>query len=149
MNATEIQLPRFALGAVNLASPKLGSEVIFATDDFFADKSRLLKVEEPIFIPDKYDQHGKWMDGWESKRRRTPGNDHCIVRLGTKGVISGININTKFFTGNHPPQGSLEATYSDTDPDENTIWAEILPISDLTADSNNFCLLYTSPSPRD
>ena len=138
MNATEIQLPRFALGAVNLASPKLGSEVIFATDDFFADKSRLLTVEEPIFIPDKYDQHGKWMDGWESKRRRTPGNDHCIVRLGTRGIISGININTKFFTGNHPPQGSLEATYSDTDPDENTIWEEILAISDLTADSNNF-----------
>jgi allantoicase len=78
------------------------------------------------------------MDGWESRRRRIPGNDHCIVRLGTKGVISGINIDTKFFTGNHPPQGSLEATFSDSDPDENTKWTEILPISDLTADSNNF-----------
>ena len=138
MNTTEIQLPRFAIGAINLASPRLGAEVIFATDDFFAEKSRLLKVEEPVFITDKYDQHGKWMDGWESKRRRIPGNDHCIIRLGVKGVISGININTKYFTGNHPPQGSLEATFSDNDPDKNTNWTEILPISNLNADTDNF-----------
>ncbi len=82
MNTTGIQVPSFAIGAINLASPRLGAEVIFATDDFFAEKSRLLKVEEPIFIPDEYDSHGKWMDGWESKRRRIPGNDHCIIRLG-------------------------------------------------------------------
>jgi allantoicase len=59
MNTTEIQLPRFAIGAINLASPRLDAEVIFATDDFFAEKSRLLKVEEPVFITDKYDLHGK------------------------------------------------------------------------------------------
>ena len=138
MNTTEIQLPSFAIGAINLASPRLGAEVIFATDDFFAEKSRLLKVEEPIFIPDEYDSHGKWMDGWESKRRRIPGNDHCIIRLGTKGVISGVNINTKFFTGNHPPQGSIEAVLSDSEPNENTKWTEILPISNLTANNDNF-----------
>jgi len=138
MNKTEIQLPLFAIGSIDLASQRLGSEVIFATDDFFADKSRLLKVEEPIFIPDKYDHHGKWMDGWESKRRRIPGNDYCIIRLGTKGSISGVNINTKYFTGNHPPQGSLEATFSSKDPDEGTKWIEILPISSINADSDNF-----------
>ena len=138
MNSAEIKLPRFAVGAINLASPRLGSEVIFATDDFFAEKSRLLKVEEPIFLPEKYDDHGKWMDGWESKRRRIPGNDHCIIRLGTKGVIKGININTKFFTGNHPPRGSLEGTFSAHDPNKNSKWTEILPISDLKADDNNF-----------
>ena len=138
MNTTGIQLPSFAIGAINLASPRLGAEVIFATDDFFAEKSRLLKVEEPIFIPDEYDSHGKWMDGWESKRRRIPGNDHCIIHLGTKGLISGVNINTKFFTGNHPPQGSIEAVLSDSEPNENTKWTEILPISNLTANNDNF-----------
>ena len=138
MNTTEIQLPSFAIGTINLASPRLGAEVIFATDDFFAEKSRLLKIEEPIFIPDEYDSHGKWMDGWESKRRRIPGNDHCIIHLGTKGLISGVNINTKFFTGNHPPQGSIEAVLSDSEPNENTKWTEILPISNLTANNDNF-----------
>ncbi|MBT3991809.1 MAG: allantoicase [Rhodospirillaceae bacterium] len=134
----EITLPAFAIGAINLASPRLGSDVIYATDDFFADKSRLLKVEEPVFIADKYDEHGKWMDGWESKRRRIPGNDHCIVRLGAKGVITGVDINTSHFTGNHPPQGSIEGALTDAEPDENTAWSEILPISDLNADSHNF-----------
>ena len=138
MNVTEIALPPFAVGAVNLASPRLGAEVIYATDDFFADKTRLLSVDEPIFIADKYDEHGKWMDGWESKRRRVPGNDHCIIRLGAKGVITGVDINTRFFTGNHPPQGSLEGSLSDVDPNEKTEWTEILPVSDLNPDSHNF-----------
>ena len=91
----------------------------------------VLKVEEPIFLPEKYDDHGKWMDGWESKRRRIPGNDHCIIRLGTKGVIKGININTKFFTGNHPPRGSLEGTFSAHDPNKNSKWIEILWIDNV------------------
>jgi len=138
MNISKVELPSFADGAINLASPRLGAEVISATDDFFADKGRLLKVEEPIFITDKYDQHGKWMDGWESRRRRIPGNDHCVIRLGTKGIIAGVNINTKFFTGNHPPQGSLEAAFCKSDPDANTNWTEILPARDLNADANNF-----------
>ena len=138
MNTSKLKLPSFAIGTINLASPRLGAEVIFATDDFFADKCRLLKVEEPVFIPEKYDQNGKWMDGWESKRRRVPGNDHCIIRLGTKGIISGINVNTRFFTGNHPPQGSLEAAFSDNDPDIDTDWTQILPISNLNADADNF-----------
>jgi allantoicase len=138
MNVPAIELPTFAVGAINLASPRLGADVIYATDDFFADKGRLLSVEEPVFIADKYDEHGKWMDGWESKRRRVPGNDHCIIRLGAKGVISGVDINTSFFTGNHPPQGSLEGALTEGDPDENTEWTEILPVSDLNADSHNF-----------
>ncbi len=138
MNISEISPPSFAIGAINLASPRLGADVIYATDDFFADKSRLLRVEEPVFIADKYDENGKWMDGWESKRRRVPGNDHCIVRLGAKGVISGVDINTSFFTGNHPPQASIEGALSDSDPDENTLWTEVLPKNDLNADSHNF-----------
>ena len=43
---------------VDLAQPRLGSEVVFATDDFFADKARLISPAEPVFIPGKYDDNG-------------------------------------------------------------------------------------------
>ena len=66
-----------------------------------------------IFIPDKYDNHGKWMDGWESRRRRGGGHDWCVVKLGVKGVIRGVDIDTSHFTGNYPPAASLEACLSD------------------------------------
>ncbi len=60
----------FAKIWVDLAQPRLGTEVVFATDDFFAAKERLIDPAEPVFIPGKYDENGKWMDGWESRRRR-------------------------------------------------------------------------------
>ncbi len=64
---------------INLASARLGAKAIYATDDFFADKQRMLLDSDPVFIEDKYDDHCKWMDGWESRRKRTPGHDYCDV----------------------------------------------------------------------
>ena len=71
----DASLPWYAENGVNLASPKLGAKVIYATDEFFASKERLIKDSDPVFIPDKYDDNGKWMDGWESRRRRVPGHE--------------------------------------------------------------------------
>lgn len=138
MEKNNPRIPKFAINGINLASPRLNSDVIYATDDFFADKNRLIKVTDPIFIPDKYDNNGKWMDGWESKRRRTPGNDYCIIRLGTKGIIKGVDIDTSFFTGNHPPKGSIEAAFLEQEPDKNTTWTEILTTTDLSANNHNY-----------
>jgi len=90
---------------IRLEQPRLGTEVSYATDDFFAAKERLIDAHEPVFIDDKYDDHGKWMDGWESRRKRTPGHDHCIIKLGVPGVLHGVDIDTSFFTGNFPPAG--------------------------------------------
>ena len=83
---------------VNLLSPKIGSHGVYANDEFFAPLERMLSETDPIFIPDKYDNHGKWMDGWETRRRRTPGFDWCLIKLGCPGRIKKIEINTKFFT---------------------------------------------------
>ena len=66
---------------IDLASARLGAEAVATNDDFFAPKENLLKPEPAIFIPEKYTDRGKWMDGWESRRRRTPGHDWCIVKL--------------------------------------------------------------------
>ena len=103
----------FAKNWVDLAQPRLGSRVVYATDDFFADKSRLIDPDEPVFIPGKYDTNGKWMDGWESRRRRDAGHDHCIVKLGKPGLIKGVEIDTRNFTGNFPPAASIDWCRSD------------------------------------
>ncbi|MFM7216788.1 MAG: hypothetical protein ACKO1U_02075, partial [Bacteroidota bacterium] len=75
---------------LNLASDKLGARSIVCTDDFFAGMENLVKPGRGVFIADKYTDRGKWMDGWESRRKRTPGHDWCIVQLGAPGVISGF-----------------------------------------------------------
>ena len=97
---------------VNLALPRLGAEVVYATDDFFADKARLIDPAEPRFIPGKYDEHGKWMDGWESRRKRSEGHDWCVVRLGVPGLVAGFEIDTSHFTGNYPPEAEIEVCRS-------------------------------------
>jgi len=122
---------------VRLEQPRLGTRVTFATDEFFAAKERLINAEEPAFIDDKYDDHGKWMDGWESRRKRSPGYDHCVIRLGVPGVLKGIDIDTSFFTGNFPPQASIEACVSGDDVPAGG-WTEILGKVDLQGDTHHY-----------
>ena len=129
--------PSFAAGAVNLASPRLGAGVIYVTDEFFAPRERMLDDAPPAFYPDRYDEHGKWMDGWETRRRRDGGNDCCILQLGAKGIISGFDLNTRFFTGNHPPRAKIEGALTDSEPDDSTEWVELIGESDLAPDSPN------------
>lgn len=126
----------------DLAAERLGGKVLFATDDFFAEKENLIKPGRGIFITDKYTDRGKWMDGWESRRKRTPGHDWCVLQLATTGVIKGFDIDTNFFLGNHPPHASIEAAVIDDASnidDWNKInWDEILPKSPLDPGSQNF-----------
>ena len=84
------QLPDFASLWVDLAQPRLCAAAIHATDDFFAPKERMIDPAPPVFIPGKYDDNGKWMDGWESRRRRGPGHDHCTIRLGRPGRAAAL-----------------------------------------------------------
>jgi allantoicase len=124
---------------VRLEQPGLGSRVVYATDEFFAAKERLIEPQDPVFIEGKYDDHGKWMDGWESRRKRTEGHDHCIVRLGLPGVVHGVDIDTSHFTGNYPPSASIDACMSDAkQPDDDVSWREILPPVDLQGDAHHF-----------
>jgi allantoicase len=128
---------------VDLASERLGGTVLYANDDFFAPKENLLKQSAPIFLEGEYTERGKWMDGWESRRKRTPGFDWCIIRLGLSGVIRGAVVDTSHFKGNFPAQCSLEACTRGGQPDveelisESTEWTEILPVSRLEGDSLN------------
>ena len=139
---TEHSSPSFTHLA-ELASTRVGGRALAANDDFFAPKSNLLKPQPPIFIPDKYTTRGKWMDGWESRRRRTPGHDWCVIALGMRGVIRGVNVNTRFFTGNVPSHCSIDALDTARPPRPSIYavtgdpWTTILPQSPLRGDGDN------------
>ena len=128
---------------VDLASEKLGGAVLLANDEFFAPKENLLKPATPIFIEGKYTDLGKWMDGWETRRKRTPGYDWCIIRLGAPGIIRGIIVDTSYFRGNYPEHCSLEACSLDGLPtlesltSEEIQWTQILPQLPLSGDTQN------------
>jgi allantoicase len=129
--------------ALDLASERLGGAVIAANDEFFAPKENLVKVQKAVFHEDEFTDRGKWMDGWETRRRRTPGHDWAIVRLGVSGVIRGVVVDTAFFRGNYPEHCSIEAcsTRPDAPVDElcsqGMRWVEILPKTPLRGDAQN------------
>jgi allantoicase len=129
-------------GLVDLVSERVGGKALVASDEFFAPKENLLKPGRGIFIPDKYTDRGKWMDGWESRRKRTPGYDWCIIRLGLPGVIKGIDIDTNHFLGNNPAYASVEACAAEdfsvaSRGTKAVKWIHILPKSPLKPGSQN------------
>ncbi|HEY0082314.1 MAG TPA: allantoicase, partial [Pyrinomonadaceae bacterium] len=128
---------------VDLAAERVGGAVLYANDDFFAPKENLLKPGTPVFREGEYTDRGKWMDGWESRRRRTPGFDWCIIRLGLPGRLRGVIVDTAHFRGNYPEQCSLEACAVPGQPAVEQLmgeaigWRKVLPVSDLRGDSQN------------
>lgn len=137
---TDPDAPEFVRSRVNLASARLGAEALACSDDFFADKSRMLNPEPAVFIPGKYDANGKWMDGWESRRKRVPGHDWCIVRLAATGSIQGIDLDTSHFTGNFPPAASVEGCLlpDGQEPDDQTSWRTVLPSVNLGGNRHHY-----------
>ena len=97
---------------INLVSPVLGSKIYQFSDQFFGKASRLIKDEKPIFKDGVYDSNGKWMDGWETRRKRDKGNDYVIIKLGIPGKISEVDIDTAFFNGNQPEFASIDICFS-------------------------------------
>ena len=131
--------PRFVETGINLASAGLGARAVCATDTFFAPLERMLEDRPAAFYPERYDDHGKWMDGWETRRRRNGGHDHAIIALAAPGRILGFDVDTSHFTGNYPPACRIEACSLATgDPDDATAWHEILPMQPLGPSAHHF-----------
>ena len=95
---------------VDLASRALAGSVVSANDELFAERENLIQPGPASHIAGEFGHKGKTYDGWETRRRREPGNDWAIVRLGVAGVIRGVVVDTAFFKGNYPPEISVEAT---------------------------------------
>lgn len=125
---------------VRLDQPRLGTRVVFATDEFFAAKERLIQPHDPVFIADKYDDHGKWMDGWESRRKREAGYDWAIISLGLPGEVRAFDIDTNHFLGNHAPYASVEGVYAPGASEEQLAkvsWTKLLSQHPLRPGSQN------------
>jgi allantoicase len=125
----------------DLASRTLGGGIVHANDEFFAAADHLLSPHPPTFTKHVFDHRGQVYDGWETRRRRAPGHDHVIVRLGGSGVVHGIDVDTAFFVGNYPPYASVDACAVPGYPDAAALraaaWTPLVPRSPLAGDSRN------------
>ncbi|MFJ2029291.1 allantoicase [Streptosporangium sp. NPDC087985] len=126
----------------DLALRTLGGSVVAASDESFAERENLIRPGRPGFQAHTFGPKGQVYDGWETRRRREPGHDWALIRLGLPGVIRGVVIDTAWFRGNYPPQASVEATAVEGYPTVAELadagWAEIVPRSDLRGDVEHF-----------
>jgi allantoicase len=128
---------------IDLASERLGGAVLAANDEFFAPKEGLIKATKPEWREGLYTERGKWMDGWETRRRRAPGEDWAVIRLGAPGTVRGVVIDTSFFTGNYPESASLDGCEVGGAPptsiltDGGVAWRPLLPLVTLAGDTRN------------
>ncbi|KAJ2162030.1 Allantoicase [Coemansia sp. RSA 552] len=130
----------------NLASESLGSKIISFSDEFFAEASNLLKDSDAIFLPEKFNPHGKWMDGWETKRHNKD-YDWTILQLGFAGSVFGFDIDTSHFTGNHAPVVSIEGANATEEEVRagKAQFTEILPKVDMNPGSHHY-YVYEAPT---
>jgi allantoicase len=137
-------------GLVDLAAKSFGGRALSASDEFFAGKENLLEPGRGQFIVGKFTDNGKWMDGWESRRKRHAGHDHCIVELGRHGNVLGVDIDTNHFLGNHPPFASLEGVLAPRGTSAEDLagleWRELLAQAPLRPGSQNL-FVTSDPSP--
>lgn len=121
---------------VDMASTAVGGRIVECNDEFFADAINLLNPDSPVWKEGEYTEFGKWMDGWETRRRRDEGHDWCVIALGIPGRIEQVTIDTAFFTGNFPRSFSLEGCGVGFDANlDKAYWVELIPDSSLEGDS--------------
>jgi allantoicase len=140
--ADSTQTPAAFAGQIDLASADLDGRTLACSDDFFASMDHLVRAAEPVFDPDAYTDTGKLMDGWESRRKRVPGHDWCILKLGVPGLVRGVDIDTAYFMGNHPPYASVEGCNVSPGTEVDALrteveWTEIVPAMPLQRGSHN------------
>ena len=126
-------------GMIDLAQSRLGTKVVFKTDEFFAPAKRIINPWPPIFKEGVFDKHGKWMDGWETRRKRGKGHDYLILKLGKPGRIYKVDVDTSYFSGNQPRQISLDACFSNKKvPNKNSKWVKIIKKKSTKPNSHHF-----------
>jgi allantoicase len=129
----------------DLAARALGGTVVYANDELFADRENLIKAADPVFQPHTFGNKGQIMDGWETRRRRQAAGDgqgdSAIVRLGCGGVVRRVVVDTSYFTGNYPPEISVEGCGAEGYPSPAELaaaqWTALVPRSGVSGDARN------------
>jgi allantoicase len=133
---------------LDLGSERFGASVVAANDEYFGEKERLISPRAPVWDEDRYTDRGKWVDGWETRRRRDGGHDWCVIRLGSAGVVRGIDVDTTHFKGNYPASCALDVC---DDPNHacsawgEISWQEALPPTPLKGDAHNLFAIPEAP----
>jgi allantoicase len=132
----------------DLASRLLGGGVVWANDELFAERENLIKPEDPTYSTYTFGHKGQVYDGWETRRRREPGHDWALVRLGAPGVVHGVVVDTSFFKGNYPPEISVEGAAVDGHPSPEELnaaeWIPLVPRSPARGDRRNVYPVHTT-----
>ena len=107
---------------LDLAAALNGGRALACSDEHFGRMSNILNPGRGINMG----------DGWETARRRTPGNDWVIVALGHPGEIERIVVDTLHFKGNYPDSCSIQAAFVKGGTDnqietQSLFWRELLP----------------------
>jgi len=126
----------------DLASRALAGSVVYANDELFAQRENLITPGRAVFSTEDFGHKGKVYDGWETRRRREPGHDWAIVRLGVPGVVRGVNVDTSWFKGNYPPYASVEAASFEWHPSVDELeaadWVTLVEKSPVSGDTDNY-----------
>jgi allantoicase len=135
---------------VDLAAERLGAAVVVANDEFFARKENLIRAAPPRWIEGRYTARGKWMDGWETRRRREAGHDWCIIRLGVPGIVRGVDVDTAHFKGNYPEACAIDVCDlpgpAGADELTGASWREVLARTPLNGDAHNLFAIGDAPA---
>jgi allantoicase len=110
---------------IDLVAAANGGVPLGSSDEFYSHPINLIMPDRPANMG----------DGWETKRRRGPGHDWTILKLGHRGVIEQVDVDTTHFKGNYPESASLEGC--DGPPDASAQWREILPRTKLSANQQH------------
>jgi allantoicase len=125
----------------DLASRRVGGGVIGASDELFAERENLIEPGPPSYSARTFGHKGQIYDGWETRRRRDAGHDFALIRLGLPGVVSGVVVDTAFFTGNFPPEISVEGCAVEGYPSPGELaaadWMPLVPRTGAAGDTAN------------
>lgn len=127
---------------VDLASRRMGSGACATNDELFAERENLIKPEPAGYDTYTFGHKGQIYDGWETRRRREPGYDWAVIRLGVGGLVRGVCVDTAWFKGNYPPaisvQGAAIDGYPAPDELDDADWFDLVPESPCAGDTENF-----------
>lgn len=100
-----------------------GGRAVYVSNEHYTPGSNLL-------LPGRGSNMG---DGWETKRSRVPNHsDHVVIRLGDRGHILKVEIDTSHYKGNYPDKIMLEATLTDAEvPDASAEWSVLIDRSSV------------------
>jgi allantoicase len=117
---------------VDFAAIEHGGFSVTCSDMFFGHRQNLI-------MPGRSTHMG---NGWETKRRRGPGHDWTIIRLGRPCEVQRIELDTDHYKGNAPGSCMIEGVLLPEDAAEHLLdpqlpWTTLVPQSKLQPHSRH------------